>query len=151
MLGFLCPKSLRFKLYNIYEMSNPYSFIEDFCLEHFGCRDTCMTDYIKEIARKANSLADLEKKLNDYDIPTEQPAHKHFANKLYGALGSQGSTERSRLPDLKRPSEYKLVGMDQPTKKIFIDQEVYKVKTDSRESAMEKDRRERDDFARRLL
>jgi len=91
-----------------------------------------MTDYIKEIARKATSLAELEKKLNDYDIPTEHPAQKHFANQLYERLASKNVAEKSRIPDLKRPSEYKLVGLDQPTKKVFIDTEVYKVKTDSR-------------------
>jgi hypothetical protein len=52
---------------------------------------------------------------------------------------------------LKRKSEYTLVGLDQPTKKVFVDQEVFKVKTDSRESVMEKDRRERDEFSKRLL
>lgn len=44
----------------------------------------------------------------------------------------KSGVEKSRIPDLKRPSEYKLVGLDQPTKKVFVDQEVYKVKADSR-------------------
>lgn len=70
---------------------------------------------------------------------------------MYDKLGRKTQVDKNKLVDLKRASEYSLVSMDVPTKKKFADPEVFKVKAESREGEMERDRRERDEFSRRLL
>jgi hypothetical protein len=65
-------------------MSENDKWLSDHCLEIIGENDKGTIEYIKSIAKKAATLEQLEKGLNDFDIPTEDhPRNKVFATNLY--------------------------------------------------------------------
>jgi hypothetical protein len=52
-------------------MSEQERWLADQCLEIVGDRDRGTLEYVKSIAKKANTLEQLMKGLEDFDIPTK--------------------------------------------------------------------------------
>ena len=97
-------------------------WLSDSCLQIIGENDKGTLEYIKSIAKKANTLDQLQKGLNDFDIPTaDHPRNKVFATTLFEKFGSRTITERKENAEVKKKAEYSLVEMDfSKGKKNFI-------------------------------
>ena len=132
-------------------MANIEEFINSFCSSELGYKNATTTTYLRTVATKAKTFSELEAKLHDFDIDTSNPKNKDFALELFDRLGSKDQKEKTKVQELKRQNQYQLVDMSKTTKKTFADEEVFKVKSESKEETQMRDQKERDEFSRRLL
>ena len=102
-------------------MANIENFINTFCSSQLGYMNKTTTEYIKTIATKAKSFAELESKLQNFDIDTSKPNNKQFALDLFDKLAAKNHQETNKIQEMKRQNQYKLIDMSKPVKKTFAD------------------------------
>jgi hypothetical protein len=84
-------------------MGDNDKWLADQCLEIVGDKEKGTIEYIKSIAKKANSLDQLNKGLNDFDIPTDDnPRNQHFAASLFERFGSRTIAEKKQNAEIKK-------------------------------------------------
>lgn len=78
-------------------MANIDDFINTFCSTELGYKNKTTTEYIRTVATKSKTFAELENKLQDFDIDTNKPQNKQFAIDLFDKLAAKTQKETAKI------------------------------------------------------